>query len=432
MRFIRIFLRYIFKYFWGFITVFLCGLLSVSVMEKRVEQMLIERAENNSRLGLQNVKAGIDRMDVICRMVYRNSKFEALVNVQGRSTGQEVVNLKDMTEELSEIDILLDEFAYVFALFPDNNLYVSSSQCNLYFDDYYGRFLEVELDGKKIESDSELKEILVERYMNGQHFIRLDSIRYNSASGECTLQDAVLYLNYDNVYTISDPSYLLCFVLDFDWLTQNIFAGNIENEKDGFFSITDTNTGIELVSFGEQLNKEYYLITDELTNSNWQIEVGISMAEIREIISPARLFLSIYVCCGLFLVLILTCYYSLKRYFGFKYTMSLFPESLGGLLEKAHDEYEVVRNRVLKLLESGEDDRKIIEELKWQNQAILLEHLIVNGIKNPKERAVCEKYFGREPEFFCIVLAELGLTRWTVKGFLCWLRFIQAFPVSCF
>lgn len=415
MRFIRIFLRYIFKYFWGFITVFLCGLLSVSVMEKRVEQMLIERAENNSRLGLQNVKAGIDRMDVICRMVYRNSKFEALVNVQGRSTGQEVVNLKDMTEELSEIDILLDEFAYVFALFPDNNLYVSSSQCNLYFDDYYGRYLEVELDGKKIESDSELKEILVERYMNGQHFIRLDSIRYNSASGECTLQDAVLYLNYDNVYTISDPSYLLCFVLDFDWLTQNIFAGNIENEKDGFFSITDTNTGIELVSFGEQLNKEYYLITDELTNSNWQIEVGISMAEIREIISPARLFLSIYVCCGLFLVLILTCYYSLKRYFGFKYTMSLFPESLGGLLEKAHDEYEVVRNRVLKLLESGEDDRKIIEELKWQNQAILLEHLIVNGIKNPKERAVCEKYFGREPEFFCIVLAELGTDEITLQ-----------------
>ena len=408
MRFVRIFLRYIFKYFWGFITVFLCGLLSVTVMENRVEHMLIERAENNSRSGLQNISAGIDRMDVICRMLYQNSKFESLVNVHGRSTGQEVVSLKDMTEELSEIDILVDEFAYVFAIFPDNNLYVSSSQCNLYFDDYYGRFLEVELDEKKVERDTELKEILVKYYMEGQHFVKLDSIRYNGANGECTLQDAVLYLSYDNVYTISEPGYLLCFVMDYGWLTQNIFAGNVENEEDGFFCITDSNTGTELVRFGEQMNKEYHIITDELSNSNWQIEVGISMSEIKEIVSPARLFLSIYICCGLILVLLLTCYYSLKRYFGFKHTMSLFPESLGGFWEKAHDEYDVVRSRVLKLLESGEDDRKIIEELKWQNQAILLEHLIVNGIKTPKERSACEKYFGREPEFFCIVLAELG------------------------
>ena len=225
----------------------------------------------------------------------------------------------------------------------------------------------------------------------------------------------MLYLSYDNVYTISDPNYLLCFVLDYNWLTQNIFAGNIQKEEDGFFKITDTSTGIELVSFGQRLNKEYHMITEELANSNWQIEVGISMAEIKEIISPARLFLGTYICCGLILVLILTCYYSLKRYFGFKYTMSLFPENLGGFLEKTHDEYEAVRNRVLKLLESGEDDRKIIEELRWKNQAIMLEHLIVTGIKNSKERSLCEKYFGREPEFFCVVLAELGTDEITLQ-----------------
>ena len=423
MRFIRIFLRYIFKYFWGFITVFLCGLLSLSVMENRVERMLIERVEISSRAGIRNISSGIDRMDVICRMLYQSSKFEGMVNVQGESTGQEIVGLKDMKEELSEIDILVDEFAYVFAIFPDNNLYLSSSQSNLYFDDYYGRFLEVELDGQPIVSGTELKETLVRCYMNGQHFVGLDSIRYNGLNGECTLQDAVLYLSYDNVYTISDPNYLLCFVLDYDWLTQNILAGNIDAEDDGFYHIIDTKTGEELISYGtvpekvseyEQgqtirgRDKEYYLITEDLKKADWQIAIGISMSEIKEMVSSARLFLVTYVCFGLLVVLILTCYYSVKRYFGFRYTMSLFPDSLGGIFDMAHDEYEVVGNRVLKLLENGEDDRKIIEELKLQNQAIMLEHLIVNGIKSPKERNICEKYFGREPEFFCVTLAELG------------------------
>lgn len=423
MRFIRIFLRYIFKYFWGFIAVFLCGLISVMFMEVRVEKMLIERAVNDSKAGLKTVQSGVNRMDVICRMLYQNSKFESLTRVMGDSTEQEVVNLVDMKDELSELDMLVDEFAYVFTVFPQNNLYLSSNQCSLYFNDFYGRYLEVELDGLKIEDDKSLKEALVHKYMEGHRFVRVDSIRYHTGTGEHSLKDAVLYLSYDNVYTISEPTYLLCFVLDYSWLAENILSDTVKGADEGFFSISEVSGGGEFISYGnvpadlseyEQgkrlvgEDRDYYLIREKVKELDWEVSIGFSMKEIHNLVSSSREFMFAYVGIGFVVVLILTCYYSVKRYFGFRSTMLLFPESLGGLWEKAHDEYELVRNRVSKLLESGEDDRKIIEELELQNQAVMLEHLIVNGIKSPRERSVCKKYFGKEPEFFCIVLTELG------------------------
>ena len=41
MRFVRIFFKNIIKYFRGFIAIFLCGLLSVAVMELKVERLMV-------------------------------------------------------------------------------------------------------------------------------------------------------------------------------------------------------------------------------------------------------------------------------------------------------------------------------------------------------------------------------------------------------
>lgn len=422
MRFVRIFFKNIIKYFRGFIAIFLCGLLSVAVMELKVERLMVEKETDACRMGFQHIDAGIQRMDMICRMLYQNDNFDKLSKLQGKSTGQEVVNLSEMKEELIEIDLLADEFAYVFCLFPDNSLFLSSGQCSLNLEDYYGEFLEVVLDGRSIKSGEELKDALVEKYMSEQYFVRLDHIKYAEGVGMTDKEDAVLYLSYDNAYTISEPRYLVCFVLDYNWLVDNILANNLRGEEKGFCTVKDEKNGKELLNFGmvpdrvEELHdkivyvgkQQYYLIEETIEELGWSAKIGISMSEIQEIVSPSRVFLSAYVVIGLLIVLVLTSYYSMKRYFGFKNTMALFPEHISGLLDGARDEYELLGNRVVKLLESGEDDRKIIAELKLQNEAVMLEHLIVNGIKSDKERGVCEKYFEQEPEFFCVVLAELG------------------------
>ncbi len=418
MRFVRIFLKYLLKYFWGFITVFLCGFLSVTIMEGRIEKMLVEQAKASSKSGLHRIQTGIAQMDAISRMVYQDNRFEELMLVRGKSTGQEVVYLKDMNEELSEIDILVNEFVYLFNIFPENDLFLSSDQCSLYFEEYYGKYLEIELEGIKIQSAQELKEKLIQYYMEGRHFVRLDSMRYMQTGELKTLQNAVLYLKYDNEYTRMEPEYLLCFVMDYDWLIECIVLDNITEEDGGFFSVKSNDGTYEILSYGlaeQGISEDYYLLQEEMPEIDWQLTMGLSRDSLKQMVSSSREFVLIYVCSGLLIVLLLTCYYSFKRYFDFRNVMSLFPESLGGLLEKGHDEYAMMQNRVKKLLESGEDDRKIINELKVQNQAIMLEHLIVNGIKSPKEREIVEKYFEKEPEFFCVVLAELGTEEITLQ-----------------
>ena len=48
-----------------------------------------------------------------------------------------------------------------------------------------------------------------------------------------------------------------------------------------------------------------------------------------------------------------------------------------------------------------------MEELAKQNEAMMLEHLIVMGIWLPEERRVFEKCFEKVPEFFCVAVVRL-------------------------
>lgn len=48
-----------------------------------------------------------------------------------------------------------------------------------------------------------------------------------------------------------------------------------------------------------------------------------------------------------------------------------------------------------------------MEVLAKQNEAMMLEHLIVMGIWLPEERRVFEKCFEKVPEFFCVAVVRL-------------------------
>lgn len=411
MRFVQIFLKNILKYFWGFVTVFLCSLISIAMVEVRLERTLVERAADDSRAGLQTISHAVERMDTVCRMLYQNSKFDSLVRATDETSVMEMVNLTEMKQELSEIDLWADEFAYLFAVFPNNDLYLSSNQCSLDFEQYYGSFLEMEIDGEKQTDSNVLKQMLLDAYMQQQHFFALDRIRYQSELGETTLEDALLYVSYDNPNTRSTPEYLLCFVIERDWLNDQILSDDLEDKESGFYRVTDMKSGKTLVSYGDisqkDMPKRYYDFTEQIEALYWKVEIGMSIAEIKALVSFSREFLLIYMAIGLGIVFALTCYYGFKRYYGFRRAMLLFPEGVGDFIGKAYDEYDILRQRINKLLEDGEDDQKLIHNLKLQSQAIMLEHLIVNGVKSPKERLVCERYLGREPEFYCVAMVNM-------------------------
>ena len=68
---------------------------------------------------------------------------------------------------------------YLFILFRDNNLYLSSSQCSFDFDSYYGRFMKLDTGGEHVSTDAaRIKEFFFESREEHRQFLSVASFDY--------------------------------------------------------------------------------------------------------------------------------------------------------------------------------------------------------------------------------------------------------------
>lgn len=390
MKLARVAAKYTAKYFLGFLAVFICSVLVAAVAKDSIENYIVERAENGLREGIKTTCEAIERMDLINQLIYGNKAFTTLVYSEETISREDVLQLRESNEALMKTAYISDYIPYMFILFRDNNLYLSSSQCSFDFASYYGRFMKLDTGGEASGKEgastdaARVKEFFFRNREEHRQFLRVSSFDYMNDGRERHLDNPLIYLGKTR-YSGYSPRYVFCFVMSVDYLEQNIVMPELTGKS--FVYIEDMRSGDVLVSYGDvpaaaaecenrQMvvsGEEYLAIVDDSNDLGWRVVTGVPLSFVDEQMKPVNHLVLGYLLLGLLAVIGLTVYFGLERYLGFK---------------RFHIQ---------------------LDELRHQNQAILTENLIVKGIRTPKESRAFAELFGKEPEFYCVAVVQHSL-----------------------
>lgn len=417
MRFTKLLFTYVSRYFIGFLIIYISSILVAAVAGRSIETYMIERGEMENREGIDTIRDAISKMDLINQMTANNQAFTTIVYQKGPFPQNDVLKLREANQMLTEIGFAADYIPYVFMLFRNNDLYLSTSQCSFRFQNYYGQFLTVNIQDSMLPDSESVREFLFSRYTNHSMFTKADSIRYVYNEKEQELNQPLLYVTSRDSAGLN-PMYLSCFVIDRDYIIKNIMMPELKG--DGFLYIQDSRTGEVLLEYGDVPEKAgelgngqtaengtYHVMVNTQEELKWKIVTGLPMAFIQSQLEPVNRLLVIYLCIGMLLVIELTLCFSLRRYAGIKRVLFAFPFNSDSVMTKSgFDEYRLLTDNILTLKKKGNDYRLKMEQLAKQNEAILLEHLMIMGIRTREERSMFEKCFEREPEFFCVAVVR--------------------------
>lgn len=411
---------YVMRYFLGFLAVFIGSVLVAAAAGRSIEDYVMDQAVMRNQEGINAIRDMVSKMDLMNQMMSHSQEFTSVVYQKGKIPQKDVLKLRNANRMVGEIGFAADYVPYLFTLFRNNDLYLSTDQCSFQFQDYYGEFLKISGMGAGMDTPQRLRSFLFKRYGDQKPFVKTDNVSYVYDGKEHLLNQALLYVT-GNGYTGAHTMYVSCFVLNRDDIIKNIMMPELMDS--GFLQIRDQRTGDVLLGYGNVPqgvktftkgqtveNGRVRIITASQPDLHWEVVTGVPMSFIKAQMKPVNRLLAVYLAIGSGLVILLTLYYSLNRYSGIKRVMFALPSG-GNEAGKRHparlNEYGLITDHILTLKKSGNDYRIRMEQLAGQNEAMLLEHLITMGIRTPGERGVFEKCFEQEPEFFCTVVVRL-------------------------
>ena len=413
--------RYFLMYFVAFLVAFMSSVLIYVAASRNLEKDAIERFDMQSELGISDVENLINRMNYVDDIIKQNESFRQVARVKGKVKNEDVLYLGNVRTLMSELKITSD-LTYMFALFEENDAYISSSQCSEKFAGYYGNLLQMESQDLKMEDSEGVRSQLFQAVREGNFFLPLDRISYSTNTTTHHLEKAILYLMEGK--SPGGGKYLLGFVIDSHEL-MNMLNGS-ERYDDIRLTIVERKSDAVLVDYRNSDNKEikqYYTYKDESNSMGWNIEIGVSLKSIRNGMRMAYNLLWIYLILGMAIVMILTVVFSRRGCKGLNTILTEFPHEEGRTAEEGNrrndirifsrlwrfmreNEYGMVAGLVKGQREKSNEWKHQLEEMKKQNSMILLEHLITVGTGHEEGRKILQQYFGEVPEYFCVVIVR--------------------------
>ena len=427
MKFLKILLSNIVKYLLAFMLVLLTSILLYEIARENFEQSLLERTKLQIQSGLLAIEENVNKLDLTAQTMYENDAFTRLGWLTNDSSAAEkVILLRNSNKLLQKTSALTNGSAYTFVFFRDNDLYLSTSQCSTSFKDYYNKSLAITLSEETITDADVIKDLLLDCHKNNKVFLTLNHIRYFDGTSQAEQENTLLYLN-DGAINRRSSRKLFCFVLNRDYLIKSILTS--EMQQHGFLYIQDTSSDETIFSYGPvptdipqdmQENvwisgidtklsdtENYYFLQNINNRLGWRIITGISRSSVAEQMAPTQKLLITYLWLGIIVALSLAMYFSISRYYGFKKVMLTIPqEELISSAGKFYNDYQLLSNNVMKLDETKEAYKYRMNELKQQNQAILLENLITRNESHGQEQEIFKELFPEEPEFYCVVMVR--------------------------
>lgn len=427
MKFLKLLFFNIVKYLFAFMLVLLTSVLLYETARKNVEHSFLERTKLQIQAGVLTIEENVNKLDLTAQTMYENNNFTQLGWLTNESSAAEkIILLRNSNDLLKNTNALTDSSIYTFVLFRDNDLYLSTYQCNTFFPNYYNSSLRITLSGNSITDAATFKDLLLNHYKNRKHFLKLDYISYSDGFNQLEHENTLLYLA-DGIIDKRSSRKLFCFVLDRDYLVSNILTTEMQDH--GFLSIQDLSSDEVIFSYGPipkdfpqnpkentwfsgvntnfSTENDFYILQNINHRLGWKIVTGISRDAVAEQMAPAQRLLTTYLYAGAFVALGLAMFFSISKYYGFKKIIQAIPqEELIPSTSKFYTDYQLISHNILNLDEKKETYKLKMNKLKQQNQAILLENLITRDEFTGEEYEIFKELFPKEPEFYCVVLVR--------------------------
>ncbi|RRD94772.1 AraC family transcriptional regulator [Clostridiales bacterium COT073_COT-073] len=415
MKHKNILLNHMFRYFLGFLLIFICSVSVALVASKVIEKYILERSELKVQEGIKKIQETFTKLDLITQIISKNEAFTMIAYQNGAIPKERVTKLKTANRLFNEVGLTTESSPYMFALFQNNDIYLSNSQSSFDFNKYYNQFLSLQITENTAFNSDQLKNFLFEQHVNHKKIIPLNSSSYIYNGKQQVLNSPLLYLSQYNSGT--HPLYVICYLLDKNYIIRQILMPEFKDNS--FLKVVDSKTGENILEYGEipmeiiklenrQKTNTHYTIANINEKLQWKVVIGIPRSFIYEQLQPVQHILYLFLIAGLLLVVGLTIYFSFYRYRKLKQVLFAFSNmETNTLNEETSDEYRLLLDRISYLNNQRNRYRQDAEQLIYQNEAILLEHLIISGIRTAEERSVFERCFKKQPEFFCVALVQL-------------------------
>lgn len=341
-------------------------------------------SENIAKLesGVDELENNVEKMHMISSMISDNQNLFIIEQIDGEIPANKMLYLKYLSEQMFDIQYIYDFPSMFFITFHNNDAFVSASQVSGDFNQYYGKFLEVE------EMNSlEFKDML----FNGgraNSFILTKQIMY-FMSGRKVFTNAVLYKEaIKNENAIATNKAVITFIIDERKIAETLLTKEALNN--GLIQITDGSGNI-IVNYGasvglldEVKDQEYVMLGNEslkilkYSKRGLNVTVGFPMSIIDNQMSEIIRLFMIYASIGIIAALLFTIVFSVYWYRPLGNMIKVVTK-LGNNNIRDKNEFDYVRESLLKLVSVKDELETKMLLANAQKQAIMFENVFIKG-----------------------------------------------------
>ncbi len=411
----KVFEKYMARYLLVIGLVLLCAIPFGVMAYRYIREYTISKTITRVERQVQNLDSQIEKMHLIATMMGEDEHLLGLASVRGEIPSERYLYMNYVRKRLFEIENIYDFASTSFVIFRHNPAFVSQSQVDKDWYDYYGSFLSAE--GYDAEA---FLQLLREPWEDSPYRV-VNGIRYYDSQMENELEQAVIY---KEVLTAGGSSFsgnsVIVFLIDREKMIDMLLDG--EDREHTLLLITD-RAGQAVVTSGEAIaqaadlggtkegkaridGRDYWVIRCKGDDSGLTVTVGYPMETIADQLQAILRLLLLYVLLGCAGAVVITIMFTWHWFKPMRKVLDEV-ENLEDIHVEKENEYDYIRESILKLVSAKDEAELKILLADAENQAIMLENVFIRGFSSREKLEEFKRSFSWPEGDYYVVFFRL-------------------------
>lgn len=388
------------------------ALVSYQVMKNQV----IESSQHRLEEGAQQLNRIMEQMIAVVQSAKQNTYVDSLSWVDGDLAADQYLNLPKANDFLHDLGQVYGFSPYCFVLFRDNDIFLSSDQCNSKFTDaYYGAFMKIWEDGEEW-SAAQVREKLFNNE-SPYFFWAPERIQFYLNNSLQEIQQPIFCVIRGNVDNWLERSSIVVFILDPEDVAAQISTGYYSErepiriqDRFGEVLLQKGEVGMlpmEQDSASAQMDGQtYQILTASADSMGWKIEIGISEEQIAQQVQEVIQLIAWYFVLGILVIFGIVLVLVYRQFRSVQKLWTLLPTDQGTYGRRT-DEYAILSTVFGEIKENLDQYREQAEQMREENRTIMLENYIVHGRFPEDGQNALDDILKELPEFYCLALIQM-------------------------